>query len=546
MKYDAGSKFFDVPITDFEPKNLRQLSESGFSGDYSALVTLYAAMEQNWDALQKDVATMINSISTLEYKVVPYSKEGEKPTPEAEAVAEVVSNAIWRKSEQVPGAWSQNFTQMVGSLYYGLLRGVHVVELYWAYEDGLVFPQMYRPVLPYFYAWETQEGKPDRLLLYPEGNGTGEGREFDRDKFIVAMNASTPDHPMYNAVMRSLVFPFGMYKWGGAWMMEHANIYGKPIRLFRVNSDEDKAKLERELASKPVLQDFVYVGDKDDVQVLAGAASGAILPQKELMEFAERACHKVILGQTLTSDTSEHGGSLAQAKVHAGVQAEASLAGGNYVCNVMNAQLVPAIVRKNYGGGTNGVPLPEIRCYMPGEARNAAKIEYHKGLKELGMPLRMDLLCDEYGLPQPQDGELVLLDGRVQYYRDPDKDSAAAPASAPAGLQRGKPAGDGRADDRPAPDDGGKPADDTNAAKAKDAPGDWRDMELNELLGEVYRKWSAPTVEKLRKAVEGGKSPAQIRRMITEGKLQPDTGALAALFAVETLGGVAAGKKGKE
>ena len=32
------------------------------------------------------------------------------------------------------------------------------------------------------------------------------------------------------------------------------------------------------------------------------------------------ACHQAILGQTLTSDTSANGGSLAQAEVHMGVQ----------------------------------------------------------------------------------------------------------------------------------------------------------------------------------------------------------------------------------
>lgn len=536
MRYDAGSKFFDLPITDFNTKNLRALLESAFTGDYSGVASLYSAMEQNWDSLQKDIATKINAVATLEYKVVPYSKEGEKPTAEAEAVAKVVSDAIWRKSEQEPGVWSQNFTQMAASLYYGMLRGVHVVECYWAYEDGLVYPQYFRPVLPHFYGWETQDGKDDRLVLYPDGVVTGGGGQpFPQDKFIIALNAQTPDHPMLNAQLRCLVFPFGMYKWGGAWFMEYGNIFGKPLRKFRVGTYEDKAKLERELAAKPVLGDFVYVGDKDDVEIVSAAASGATIPQKEMMEVAERICHKVILGQTLTSDTSEHGGSLAQARVHANVQMDEVLSAGNYVCSVMNAQLVASIVRKNYGT-TRGVPMPEIRCSLPGSAKNAAKVEYHKGLKDIGVPLRVDLICDEYGLPQPKDGDLVLMDGRVQFYHDPDKEE---PASAPAGLQRGKPAdgkpADGEEEDGPAPDDGGKPGkpdggdgkDGVQAAKARD----WMDMEPKELLDAAYKDWTAPMLDDLQAALDAGADAATIRKMISDGRLKPNTDGLARFVA---------------
>lgn len=127
-------------------------------------------------------------------------------------------------------------------------------------------------------------------MLFRDGaNRVGDGEPFPQDKFLVALNNQGPDHPLFNAVLNSLVAPFGMFKWGGTWMLEYSQIFGKPFRVWHVGNDDDKRALETELASKPVLADVVTTGEKDSVQLIAPAAGGANIPQKVLCDMAERS-----------------------------------------------------------------------------------------------------------------------------------------------------------------------------------------------------------------------------------------------------------------
>lgn len=536
IKFDANSKFYDLPAANFEPLHLYRLKESNLTGYYQEVFSLFAAMYENWPSLRKDVDTMADAVAGLEYKAVPVTQDGKQPTAQAIEAARVVNDALWKKSEQVPGEWAQNFTQALKSIYWGKLRGVSVTEVYWNLEDGLVFPQKYRPVLPQFFAWAIQNGEPDRLLLYPEGNLTGEGVEIPRDKFLVSMNTDSPDHPMFNAVLQSLVVAFCGYKWGWTWLAQYANIFGRPIRVFNVDSAADKAKLEKELASKPVLTDVVFVGEKDRVTVTPAGAGGAGLPQKELAEMAERECHKLILGNTLTSDTSDNGGSLAQAKVHMGVQENAVLAHGEFVCTVLNAQFVPAIIRKNYGN-THGVPLPEIRCSVPNVAKNAAKVEYYKGLSELGVPLKLDAVMDDFGQAMPKAGELVIQAGQAVKYKEPGDE----PAPAPEKQQEGKEDDRKTAAEQYMDDADTEPEDMAQAAKAGET--DWQDMELDDLVSQVYGTWTAPTLDALGKALNEGAGPDEVARLIKEGKLRPDTDAVAGLLRDITLDTLKGGRE---
>ena len=113
------------------------------------------------------------------------------------------------------------------------------------------------------------------------------------------------------------------------------------------------------------------------------------------------AVHKLILGQTLTTDTSANGGSLAQAKVHAGVETSQVMAHARFVCNILNEQLVPAIVAKNYGR-LSGLPLPEIMVSVPEAAQSKDKIDFYDGvINRLGLTVTRSKLYDDLGVAQP-------------------------------------------------------------------------------------------------------------------------------------------------
>lgn len=519
IKQDAWSKFFSTPLYDFNPESLLFLKQSGDAGYLAERDRLFAAMYGEWDVLLKDVNKMCNAVSTLNYTVVPTIEEGNEAHATAQKVADIVKKALWMRSPNNElGEWRHTFLQMIGTLYHAICRSVNVHEIIWERSAGLVYPRCYAPVQPNYYGWAVQAKEPDRLVLFRDGNPYGKGEPFPKGKFIVAINPNGPDHPMRAAQFISLVGWFGAAKWGLPWLMKYCQVFGLPWRKFTVGSEEDKAAKLAELASNPVISDTVVFGD-ENVEIINAAASGASIPQAEILRLAENACHKLILGQTLTSDTSDNGGSLAQAKVHAGVMADEVMYVGNYVCEILNQQLIPEIVRANFG--TIPVELiPELRCAVPQAEANLDQLQMYKGLQEIGVRLVEADVCDKFGVPIAGPDDKVL---------------------EPAGQQAAQP---GMPGEVPQPDNESptpgpqKPtlAEELNnepieAAAAPDVPDiDALSAAAEAAAEDAHRRWSEPFFKALASALDQGMTPSEILSSL-EG-WNPDTEALADALAV--------------
>lgn len=483
----AQSKFENLSLIDFRPEVLSAYKRCIETGQLDQVDELYKAMYHEWDALQKDVNKVTSALGTLDFRAVPYAADGAAPTPEAEAVAALVNAALWHAPQPGTGEWQHGFAQLPGAIYHALLRGYNVHEIIWAYDGGMYYPAAYLPVMPQFFAWECRSGEPDRLLLYPRGVGFSDGRAFPRHKFIVALNNQGVDHPMENSILRALVPWFCAAVWGPRWLMQYCQIFGLPIRTFRAGSAEERADLEIKLAEQPVVTDVVLLDGEEMTVQSPGSSTG--LPQRELIELAEKACHKLILGQTLTSDTSD-GGSRAQAQVHSEVLKDELMSIGEYVCGVLNAQLVPAIVRMNYGG--TQVPMPELRCSLPNAAATRETVELLDGMiNRLGMSIRRSDVYDKLGIAMPDPGDDVLGPAMAPA---PGRDAISAAAAARY------------------PETGG-----STAAALADA--------AEQAAESVCRAWSAPVREALAKAAAEGKSPQEMLELLES--LRCDTALLA-------------------
>lgn len=405
VNQDAYTKFTQSSILDFAPETLASFKQAFDSGRYDQVNRLYSAMYHEWDTLQKDVNKITSSLATLDFKAVAAAPDGGEPGPLAKEVAELVNTALWHNDGIGAGEWKHGFTQLIGSIYHALCRGVDVHEIIWGYDGKIYYPKEYLPVLPCYYAWANSSGEDDRLMLYPEGFDMSGGQAFPPNKFIVALNTQGPDHPMYNATFRALVPWFGAAVWGPRWLAEYCQVFGLPFRVFHVHNDQEREQLEQQIQETPIFTNLVL--KPEDTVDIAQPASGTGLPQQALIDLAEKACHKLILGQTLTSDTSRDGGSRAQAQVHAGVETSEIMAVGDYVAGVLNAQLVPAIVRMNYGA--TPVPMPEMRCSLPTAQATKDTVDLFDGMiNRLGMTIRRSDVYDRLGMQIPAPGDDVL------------------------------------------------------------------------------------------------------------------------------------------
>jgi hypothetical protein len=231
------------------------------------------------------------------------------------------------------------------------------------------------------------------------------------------------------------------------------------------------------------------------------------MPQKELLELAEAHCHKAMLGQTLTSDTSKSGGSLAQAKVHAGVQADEVMKHAEFVADVINRQLIPAIVHLNFGK-VEGMPLPELRFKLPQAAANIERAQFWSQVMAIpGMSVVKSEVYDSLGIAMPSDDDEVL----------------EAPSPQDGGLA-GMLQGFGQQE----------PKSKDEVALAA------RSRSKQDLLPAAMQAWLAPIKKKLIEARKAGASFEELREQML--KWRPDTDALADAFAEN----VEAGLRGED
>ena len=317
----------------------------------------------------------------------------------------MVVEALWHRASVGAGEFGHTFSQLLGVLCHAIFRGQNVHQIIWKNDGDLIYPARFEQLAPQYLQWEMAPGKVDRLLLVPDGEAA-KPVPFPQYKFIVALNNTGPDHPLYNASYYSLVAWFSAFKKGLGWFMEFCQQYGLPKPVFHYDNPEDKEALIRDLNDKRVINAILLEGDRsvDWANVPAGGQS---LPQRELLNMAEAAVHKAILGQTLTSDVSKSGGSLAQAKVHAGVQADTVMRYAEFVQEVVNSQLIPAIVHLNYG--KTDVPMPELRCKLPQAVANIERAQFWGQVLQIpGMQVVKSDVYDSLGIAMPGEGDETL------------------------------------------------------------------------------------------------------------------------------------------
>lgn len=500
LKLDAVRKFENTLLENFSVDHIRALKRSNWSGLLMEIDRLYATMFHEWDALQKDVTDIEEAVRSLTWSVNPFTRDGEEPEPLAAEVAKTVQDALWMRSMPVPGSVGHTFQQMLGAVVHAVYRGFNVHQIEWKNDGELVYPARFIQLPPQFLMWENRAGRPDRLLLVPDGMNY-KGVPFPAHKFIVALNTSGPDHPIYNATFYSLVNWFLAFKKGIGWFMEYTQKYGMPKQILHYQSDRDRAQLMADLRDDSVLNTVLLKEGRDiDIQYPTGGS--ASLPQAVLLQKAEEACHKAILGQTLTSDTSSNGGSLAQARVHAGVQADVVLKRAEFVADVLNQQLIPAIVMANYGR-IDGIPMPELRCKLPQAEANIERAQFLKTALEVpGVEIVKSEAYEYLGLAMPTEGDEVL--------KAPEQ-----PQQQPGGMPGGFPRGGEVLGKEKQPTN--EPSEETVMSARKAAPVD------------PTEEWLAPLKKKLAEARESGASLAEIKDQLRAWR--PNTRALAAAMA---------------
>lgn len=378
------------------------LERALLDGDWRAQAELFDMMEDTWPRLTKNINEIKRSVSRLDYTVTPFTIKGAEPTPSAAERAEFVDSVLWSMKPDAT-AFEKNTEGMLYDLLDAHGKGISVVEVYWSASSAGIVPRAARQLPGQFVAFPSfGSTTQDRILFDPTGRygSTTQLVPFQHDNFIVAVCQSRSGHPASTALLRSLAKYWIASQFGFQWLVNYAQLFGAPLR-WATYDPNNKALLDDICAMLDNIGSTGWgafpVGTTLEMKEPVGKAADN--PQKLVMDIADKACDLLILGQTLTTDVSASGGSRALGDVHMSVRDDIMSAAADWLAGVLNTQLVPAILRLNYGDDTEAPLLvPDIKDAEDAKA-NAERDKILIG--DLGLPVEKAWLYERHKIPQP-------------------------------------------------------------------------------------------------------------------------------------------------
>ena len=388
------------------PGDVKQTLAAALNGDLHLQHLLFVAMMDSWPKLQKNIGEIARLVSIAPWKVVPFAPRGKKAEPAAERFAAEVEEFIWSMKPR-PARGECGFEGTVKALATGFYFGHTVAEIRWEKQAGAWKPRATKPLPARYYGYpfdEAPENDPeDRLMLDPEGlTGLRNLVDFPEHRFLIGVNKGHPGHPAVAAPLRALAAYWLAAVYGLKWFMSFTQLYGIPWRHAEVASSTDDNAVKSALASIGS-NGYIVTRPGTKINILSDAsASGQSLPQRELIELADKQCDVFILGQTLTSGT-DGSGSRALGEVHQETKLGNVDAVADHVGEILTHQLVPAIVAVNWGEGRD--ELPQIWAKREEAKDEKAAAERMEILTRMKLPMTEAFVYEDLGVPVPAAGD---------------------------------------------------------------------------------------------------------------------------------------------
>jgi phage gp29-like protein len=414
------------------PQEARMVLDRAAHGDLPAQWELFDLMEDTWPRLLKNLGELRTAASRATYSVQPYTERGRPPAPSAQERAELVDQSLRNWSPR-PGTLELSFEDMLFDALDAYGKGVSVLELHWHHLPDGILPRAAHTLAPRRYGWNDDGSElglrtDDRRGWMP----------FPDDHFLIAISRGRTGAPGATARLRALTPYWAGITFGWEWLLANAQIFGVPFRWATYDRNDP--------GLGPVLRDMLRAmgacgygafpdGTKLEFKEVSQNVTGN--PQVVIQELANQACDLLILGQELSASARPAGLGNGASELQGGVRADRLEAAAQWCADLLNYQLVPAILRANWGDTDEP---PAIVPDLEAEPDPKALIERDKILLDSGIALPKAWFYERHKIPVPAAREEVItgrppaLPGMMPM---PERDKGQVPGD------RGQPGADG-------------------------------------------------------------------------------------------------------
>lgn len=422
-RYGARAIVHYSEASGLTPQRLAEIMKSAAMGHAKPYLTLAYDMEERYLHYASQLQTRRLALESGSVSVS--APKGVKPEA-VDLVESLIADPM--------------FSDTVLALQDATGKGYSVVEPVWEYQDKALRPVKYQHRDARYFRYD--EVGQEKLCLLEDSGLPGE--ELRAPYFIKHEPFLRAGVQIRRGYARSAAWAFVMQTFALQDWAAFCEIYGVPFRLGTYHSaatSADKATLLR--AVRSIANDAAAIipeGTKIDFQETNGSRGEAVFGN--LIDYLDRKVSLILLGQTMTSEVSASGGSLAQAKVQENVRTDIVRFDLKRTAATINRDLVRPFVAMNLGPQD---VYPIVEMELPENEDLQALAAFLDKAVPLGLKVSQKYVRGRASIPEPEaDDELLLTAGRTPAPEtQPGADEPPSPADADV-LSRGADEGGNR------------------------------------------------------------------------------------------------------
>ncbi len=383
------------------PQRLAGLLREVVRGDLHAYLILAEELEERYQHYASVLSTRKRAVSQVVPVLDADSLKG-CPRRVIQAVEDLLAHP--------------DIPELVTDMLDALGKGFSATEIMWGERDGLFTPLHYVWRDPAYFTFDFVSRSQLRLAVLGDINGA----DMPRGKFIQHMPKLKSGIPIRSGLARICAWPFLFQQFSWKDWLQFLDIYGLPLRVGKYHpaaTAEEKRALLRAVTG--IAGDAAAIIPETMQMEFVSANSTGTAPFEAMCHYLDEQVSRAVIGQTLTA---QHGGSLAQAKIHNEVRLDIRADDARQIAKTLNRDLLAWFVAINFGAGTQ---VPRVTLPTP-EPEDIAVMSAALGaLVPLGLRISQAEARAKIGFGAPDDDEDVL--------RLPAGSSAPAPPTNPGG-----------------------------------------------------------------------------------------------------------------
>lgn len=393
------------------PTTINAIRTEAEGGDLGRLFELYEKMFSTDARIGGIIGSLRATVSGLPLKTSRSKTVSAGENALAEDYRAVVEEALLQMD-------THSFVSDAADAY---LIGTRAFQMRWTFEDyprgkKLALIELVEPIPGQSLKMEMQQDHKKwgelKVIEQHKPEGTFFSDIDKRQAFVITDGHAKGRHDTIGAARRILGW-WITKMYAQLWWVEYVESYGQPIRL-GFYSPEAKNRERAEL--KNFLQNigrskWGLFPQGADLKLMEATDSGNVTTFSDLIDMANNEIAIALIGQTgMTQDSAQ--GSRAKLQVQNTVRVEILMHIAQIVRKGFDG-LTDAILRCNYGETYVKRLRPKTMPIVKKAGSDKEKMDVFTVLTEAGVPVGVDEIHDQIGIPQPKEGEQVVFRGKV-------------------------------------------------------------------------------------------------------------------------------------